>query len=794
MNSGRGGYYVPPNVWATMDQNQRTMLLQHRDESRHQENNHSNTTSTVSEVTTPTMQPATSTPNPPQANPGSMIRQMLSNARTTTSTNNHSSDGKIFINGRFYAPMGRSANEAVRYTIANIGRNLGALIDGGTNGGLAGADVHVLETVPHVQVDVSGIMDNTMESLPIVQCAALVDMINEGNVILIMSQYAKRNHGKTIHSKNQLEHFGCVVLNTAKRHGGKQALYSPEGYVVPMHIHNGLFYIDMKPPSDTDMLQYSHTFITADHEWDPSILDDEYHHDEDSPDDDVLSKFCYGRDPHVDSYGDVDLTANMFDALRYDSDSDLSHNGITTHKPIPNTPTIHELIVDAIILNPQDLRRKLPDLESLHPHFGWVTTDRIHDTLEKTSQHYHATKCYPFWKHLKSRFPAANVCRLNKTFSTDTVIMDIPTKDDGIGGHANCTLVQLFTSADSEFTSIYPIHAKSEFPHALQDFIHDHGAMKSLRHDNAKEETSTLVQDILKMYMIRDSQSEPHYQHQNPAEHRIQDVKRMTTSIVDCVGCQAYWWLLCMTYVVGLLNHLTNSKGYIPKTVLTGEIIDISPYLDYHFWQEIFVESPKGGKQLAYWCGPAEKQGDFLTFHVLLWDTEQLIQCSNMRPVKDSLFPNCNQRQPPAILECLLSINMMDVITVLRSYTMFLIGMPVTIKRSNFYYLLAMANLELIMYNELFDLISEKEQTTNNGQTDLLGFDRITDHQGPLKRNDPRHKGSSWNVYVHWDDSEATWEPLNEIAKFDPVTVAMYAHEHGLLTTLGWRILQQTAK
>ena len=97
--------------------------------------------------------------------------------------------------------------------------------------------------------------------------------------------------------------------------------------------------------------------------------------------------------------------------------------------------------------------------------------------------------------------------------------MDIPAKDDGIGGHANCTLVQLFNSADSEFTSIYPIHVKSEFPHALQDFIRDHSAMKSLHSDNAKEETSTLVQDILKMYMIHDSQSEPHYQH--PAECRI---------------------------------------------------------------------------------------------------------------------------------------------------------------------------------------------------------------------------------------------------------------------------------
>ena len=37
-------------------------------------------------------------------------------------------------------------------------------------------------------------------------------------------------------------------------------------------------------------------------------------------------------------------------------------------------------------------------------------------------------------------------------------------------------------------------------------------------------------------------------------------------------------------------------------------------------------------------------------------------------------------------------------------------------------------------------------------------------------------------------------KPLNEIAKFDPVTVAMYAHEHGLLNTPRWRFLQRTAK
>ena len=119
-----------------------------------------------------------------------------------------------------------------------------------------------------------------------------------------------------------------------------------------------------------------------------------------------------------------------------------------------------------------------------------------------------------------------------------------------------------------------------------------------------------------------------------------------------------------MMYVVGLLNHLMYSKGYIPKTVLTGEITDVSPYLHYHFWQEIFVESPKGCEQLAYWCGLAEKQGDFLTYHILLRDTEQLVQCSNVCPVKDSLFPNRNQHQPPADGDTTLHIQQLVVHTI----------------------------------------------------------------------------------------------------------------------------------
>ena len=88
-------------------------------------------------------------------------------------------------------------------------------------------------------------------------------------------------------------------------------------------------------------------------------------------------------------------------------------------------------------------------------------------------------------------------------------------------------------------------------------------------------------------------------------------------------------------------------KGCIPLTVVTGLLTDVSPYLDFHFWQEVFVEVPWGGEQLARWCGPSHKQGDFLTYFVLLEDIKHLVSRSNVCLAKDPLFPNHIQRLTP---------------------------------------------------------------------------------------------------------------------------------------------------
>ena len=92
---------------------------------------------------------------------------------------------------------------------------------------------------------------------------------------------------------------------------------------------------------------------------------------------------------------------------------------------------------------------------------------------------------------------------------------------------------------DSELLAGYPMSTEAELPTTLKDFIRDYGAMEHLKSDNAKSETSFKMKDLFHMYIIKDKQSEPHYQHQNPIERHIQDLKRMMHGIMDHVGFPA---------------------------------------------------------------------------------------------------------------------------------------------------------------------------------------------------------------------------------------------------------------
>ena len=133
-------------------------------------------------------------------------------------------------------------------------------------------------------------------------------------------------------------------------------------------------------------------------------------------------------------------------------------------------------------------------------------------------------------KWYKSPFPALNAHRSHEPVAMDTIYSDTPAVNSG------ATITQVFVGVESLVTDVYAIKTDRQFINTLEDQIRTQGAPTKLISDQAQVETSNQVKEILWAYCIDDWQSEPHDQHQNFAEHRIQQLKNLVNTIMDCVG------------------------------------------------------------------------------------------------------------------------------------------------------------------------------------------------------------------------------------------------------------------
>ena len=141
----------------------------------------------------------------------------------------------------------RTVNAHKLYAFAHQNHSLiGQLVDRGANGGLAGADMRILQKTNR-KVNVTGIDDHELNDLDVVTCATLL-ATNYGVVVGVFHEYAYHGKGKSIHASAQLEHYRTVVDDRSWRVGGEQRLITLEGYAIPLVVSQGLVYIDTLGP------------------------------------------------------------------------------------------------------------------------------------------------------------------------------------------------------------------------------------------------------------------------------------------------------------------------------------------------------------------------------------------------------------------------------------------------------------------------------------------------------------------------------------------------------------------
>ena len=431
----------------------------------------------------------------------------------------------------------RQANTHLTYTVGKHHADKpGALIDRGANGGVAGADVRVIE-ITHRAVNVQGVSDHQVTDLKIVTAGGVVPT-QHGPVIAIFHQYAHLGTGKTIHSSVQLEEFGLQVDEKSSHvPGGLQRIKTPDGYVHPIRIKDGLPYVSLRPYTDTEWETLPHIIWTRDSDWDPSIFDHEFDEDGDEWYDALMD---HAENPHRELFDE-------FGNYR-------KRHAVVVEEHFVDAVLDEGSIVDRCVwyVNQTDLnerqaqpeaRRVKPgehDWETLRRFFGWASVDMVERTFQAMTQMGRLSNAVHLKKHYRSPNPALNVHRRQEPVATDYVYADVPAVDDGSMG------AQIFVGTESEVCDAQGLKSPKQFVNSLEDNIRKRGAMDKLLSDRAQTEIGTRAQDILRALFISSWQSEPHQQQQNPAERKYQTLKRYTNTILSRTGAPANTWLLCL--------------------------------------------------------------------------------------------------------------------------------------------------------------------------------------------------------------------------------------------------------
>jgi hypothetical protein len=272
----------------------------------------------------------------------------------------------------------------------------------------------------------------------------------------------------------------------------------------------------------------------------------------------------------------------------------------------------------------------LQNAERLQPYLGYRPLEVIRRTIEVTTQlgatvNYHNLKA-----HLKSLLPWANRTRLNKTVSTDTVFAS---EKDVTG--ALCA--QVFYGLQSHVINVYGMKSESEGSDRLNDFMREEGIPTVMRSDNSRMQRygRSWLQRLREM-LVHAEYSEPHNQQQNPVELRaVRWLKDAGKTLRKRTGAPGRVWLQSFQYMADIHNVTADETldWRTPKSVRNGTQTDISPYVQFQFWEPVtYLDTeekfPSTKEKMGRWVGVAHNVGDFFCWKIYDEITEVIIERS----------------------------------------------------------------------------------------------------------------------------------------------------------------------
>ena len=182
------------------------------------------------------------------------------------------------------------------------------------------------------------------------------------------------------------------------------------------------------------MASLTHVVITADMDWDPTVLDNGHDvqlQDEDEP---YYDPIFHEHGLYIDKANPRSVIHALLsndDSTESPEDSD-QEQFFHCFKDAPPEPSqkVHYIQDHEISASPKNTSTSDWDWNSINPKLGFAPLSVIKETISRTTQYYRETfHRTPMRDHLRTWFPAANVPRRHESVATDWIYSDTPAVD-----------------------------------------------------------------------------------------------------------------------------------------------------------------------------------------------------------------------------------------------------------------------------------------------------------------------------------------------------------------------------
>ena len=173
----------------------------------------------------------------------------------------------------------------------------------------------------------------------------------------------------------------------------------------------------------------------------------------------------------------------------------------------------------------------------------------------------------------------------------------------------------------------------------IQRFVHEYGAPTKLIMDNAGEQTGhdTDMMKTIQKHQVRHRQIEPQQYNHNKAEAAIRELKWKWYRTMLRIEVPKRLWDCGLRWASDIQQRTTNTtqslRGHTPLEELTGETPDISEFLNFSFYDHVYVweNAGLGERTLARWLGVSHHIGSQMCYFIIKGNSQILSWTSVQR-------------------------------------------------------------------------------------------------------------------------------------------------------------------